>query len=74
MYSIQSTASIWKAWKICWSGANRQLLPWIQYSLFALQCLLNEEEIEIKTKLWMEENKDYLEKQKGLCLTNNNLQ
>lgn len=28
------------------------------------KCLLNEEEIEIKTKLWMEENKDYLEKQK----------
>lgn len=30
-----------------------------------LQCLLNETEIEIKTKLWMEENKEYLEKQKG---------
>lgn len=35
--------------------------------LFSLQCLLNEAEIEIKTKLWMEENKDYLEKQKGEC-------
>lgn len=28
------------------------------------RCLLNESEIEIKTKLWMEENKDYLQKQK----------
>lgn len=28
------------------------------------KCLLNSEEIEIKTKLWMEENKDYLEKLK----------
>ena len=32
---------------------------------FPLQCLLNDEEIQIKTKLWMEENKDYLEKLKG---------
>ncbi|XP_067030715.1 transcription factor IIIB 90 kDa subunit-like isoform X2 [Acropora muricata] len=28
------------------------------------KCLLNDEEIQIKTKLWMEENKDYLEKLK----------
>ncbi|XP_068730710.1 transcription factor IIIB 90 kDa subunit-like isoform X1 [Montipora capricornis] len=28
------------------------------------RCLLNNEEIEIKTKLWMEENRDYLEKLK----------
>lgn len=28
------------------------------------RCLLNESEIEIKTKLWMEENKEYLQKQK----------
>ncbi|KAJ7330777.1 transcription factor TFIIIB subunit brf1 [Desmophyllum pertusum] len=28
------------------------------------KCLLNENEIEIKTKLWMEENKEYLQKQK----------
>ena len=33
--------------------------------LFVLQCLLNDQEIEIKTKLWMEENKDYLQKLKG---------
>lgn len=33
--------------------------------LLDFQCLLNSEEIEIKTKLWMEENKDYLEKLKG---------
>lgn len=33
--------------------------------LFTLQCLLNETEIAIKTKLWMEENKEYLQKQKG---------
>ena len=32
---------------------------------FFFQCLLNESEIEIKTKLWMEENKEYLQKQKG---------
>lgn len=32
---------------------------------YFLQCLLNESEIEIKTKLWMEENKEYLQKQKG---------
>ena len=35
------------------------------YVFFTLQCLLNNEEIEIKTKLWMEENRDYLEKLKG---------
>ncbi|XP_074630402.1 transcription factor IIIB 90 kDa subunit-like isoform X2 [Acropora palmata] len=28
------------------------------------KCLLNDQEIQIKTKLWMEENKDYLEKLK----------
>jgi len=37
----------------------------VMFLLCSLQCLLNETEIEIKTKLWMEENKDYLEKQKG---------
>lgn len=29
---------------------------------------LNEREIELKTKLWMDENRDYLEAQEGKCL------
>ena len=32
-----------------------------------LQCLLNPNEIEVKTRIWMEDNKDYLEKLKGDC-------
>ena len=34
-------------------------------SYFHFQCLLTDKEVEIKTKIWMEENKEYLEMLKG---------
>ena len=39
------------------------------FCFFVVQLLLSEEEVKIKTEMWMKENEDYLVLQKGSSLS-----
>jgi len=38
--------------------------------LLILQLILNDEEVKIKTAMWMRQNADFLKEMKGICIVN----